>query len=202
MWEDIIKFFIGTIFGSGAITFIIVYLGKRIIDASFSKKITEYEAEFARVTFEHKTKFSKLHEKRALIISELFFKLVKVQKSMTSFVSLLEISGDISKEEKGKIAVRDFNRFIDFFCINEIYFQDEISDLIEKIISEMKNAFYTFTAYPSYKKIDYYLPDPKLEEVEEKKSQNWIKAWEKISKDIPPLKEKLKKELQKIIGVE
>jgi len=198
MWDELIKFFIGTVSISGIITF----LGRKIIDNSFSKSLEKYKADIEKTKYEHQVRFSKLHEERAVVIKKLFAKLVTVEKTMGSFVAIFEpAGGQLTKDEKGKIAAEHFNNFIDHFMLNEIYFQDDITELVYKIISEIKDAWYKFIAYPSYKKIDYYLPDPKLAEVEQKKIKYWIDAWKKIREDLPPLKNELKKELQKLIGV-
>lgn len=210
--------------GSTCITTLLVFLGKKIIDYFFmkslqkyksnlelqfqsyklelNKQIESYKTNLQKATFEHQIKYSKLHEERALVIKELFSKLVKVEKSMGSFVALFEPVGERPKEEKGKDAAKDFNDFLDYVRTNEIYFSDDICELMYKIIDEIRDAWLKFITYPSYKKIDYFLPEPKLAEIEKKKLDFWIEAWKKINQDIPTLKKQLKQELQKMLGVE
>ena len=198
IWDELIKFLIGTVGIAG----LIAYLGRKIIDNYFSRSVERYKTELEKTRFEYQVKFSKLHEERALVIKELFSKLVTVEKSMGSFVAIFEPAGQPPKEEKGKIAAEDFNLFVDYFGLNEIYFQDDITELVYKIINEIKEAWYKFIMYPSYKNTEHFLPDPKLAELEEKKIKNWIEAWKTIREDLPPLRTRLKKELQKLLGVE
>lgn len=187
MSNELLRFFIGTLGVSGVITF----LGKKIIENSFLKSLEKYKTDLEKTKYEHQVRFGKLHEERAVVIKELFKKLVSVEKTMGSFFAFFEPAGEkLTKEEKGKIAADHFNNFIDYFAFNEIYFKDDITELVNKIISEIEDAWYKFITYPSYKKIDYFLPDPKLGEIEQKKIEYWIDAWKKIKESLPPLKKR------------
>jgi len=198
IWSELIKFLFGTAFISG----LIAYLGRKIIDNYFSRGVEKYKTELEKIKFEHEVKFAKLHEERALVIKELFSKLVTAENSFGSFVAIFEPVGQLPKEEKGKIAAEDFNNFVEYYRLNEIYFSDEISELFYKIINEIRDAWYKFVMYPSYKKTEHFLPDPQLAELEKKKIDNWIAAWKTTKEDLPPLKKKLKRELQKLLGIE
>lgn len=195
---NIINFLIA----SGFFTLLLGYLGRRFIDNYFEKGIEKYKADLEKLKIEHQVRFSKLHENRALVIKDLFSKLADVEKSMGSFVAIFEPAGQPSKEDKGKLAAADFNELLDYFRRNEIYFADDISTLTYRIIDEIRDAWFAFTMYPSYKKTEQIYFDAEMAKVEKESLMKWVEAWKKITNDLPPLKNKLKKELQVLLGVE
>jgi len=210
--------------GSTAIVFLLKQVGTRLIDHFFNTRLQRYESELniqfqtiklkfdkdievhkanlQKINYEHSIRYSKLHEERAEVIKNLFQKLVKVEESMGSFFAIFEYAGATPKEEKGKRAAEEFNEFIRYFELNEIYFMEATSKLISEIINKIRDAWYKYTAYPSYKKIDYFVPDPELAKIEKRMLELWIEAWKTLREEIPPLKTRLKQDLQKLIGVE
>lgn len=210
--------------GSGAIAYLFKHIGTRLIDHFFDTRLQKYEAnlniefqstkikydkeietyksDLQRINYEHSIKYSKLYEERAEVIKNIFRKLATVEESMGSFLAIYEPTGAVPKEEKGKQAAKDFNDLIEYFRLNEIFFLLDTSKTMVEIISKIRDAWFKYIAYPSYKKIEYYLPDPELAKVEQKMLDNWMDAWETLREEIPPLKNRLKQDLQKIIGVE
>jgi hypothetical protein len=198
--------------GAGAIVFLLKYFGTKFIDHffdtklqnlkfNFDKEVESFKASLQKILFEHNVIYSKLHEERAEVIKNIFQKLYKVEVSMGSFLAIFEPAGMMPREERGKIAAKEFNEFIEYYGLNEIYFPDDVSGLINKIVSEIRDAWFKFIAYPSYKNIEHFVPDPELAKIEEAKLKLWIDAWNTMRNDIPPLKAQIKQELQKLIGV-
>jgi hypothetical protein len=198
MMRNIANFLIA----SGLITLLAGYLGRKFIDNYFDKGMERYKVDLDKLKIEHQVKFTRLHEDRAMVIRELFSKLADVEKSMGSFVAVLEPSGQPPKEEKGKKAANDFNGLVDLFRRNEVYLSDETADLMNEILDEIRTAWFTFTMYPSYKKTEQVYFDEQLANIERDKIAKWLEAWNKITKDLPPLKNRLKKELQALLGME
>ncbi len=198
MLEEILKFLIE----AGSLTGLLVLLGRKLIDNSFSKNLEKYKAELEKQRYEHQIKYSTLHEARAMVIRDLFTKIVKAEKSMSSLVAIFEPVGQPPKEEKAKIAATDFNNLADYFTENEIYLSERVAGLFNKVSSNIRDAWYEFMKYPSYKQTPNYFLNPEIVKVEQEKIKSWGEAWKKMREDLPPLKNELKKELQKILGVD
>ncbi|MCK4729853.1 MAG: hypothetical protein KAT28_00895 [Candidatus Aenigmarchaeota archaeon] len=131
-------------------------------------------------------RFSKLHENRAKIIAELYAKLVELEKQMKDLVS----GSIINKDEKAEETRKSCNRFIDFYAKNEIYFNKKISGSLYRINATFREIW---NATPTNDLNNAASPQQK---------QQWrVDANKKLYNEIPKLKEELKKEFHKILGV-
>jgi len=134
-----------------------------------------------------KIKFETIYQKRVEILTELSKKIYKTEKSFKSLMSPLQGGEEMTKLEKGKVAAESANDFLDYLNENRIYLNDCLEEKFELINSEMKDAWATHQAA----RWDDRKPDTEM----------WIKAWEKVEKEIPAMNKEVRKEFRKIMSI-
>lgn len=173
-------------------------LGMFTIAAFMIKKIFEKWINKDFEKFKHKLKqeriiSSKLYDKRGEVINKLYELLEDFNQKMSSLTSPAEMAGDLPKIEKLKIAGKSGEDFRNYHSKKKIYFNENLSNLLDKINSQFIEAWIDFTMYPPEKN--------NLSSGNEKeKWEWWIKAWKKVSEEIPPIKKEIEKEFRNLLG--
>lgn len=178
----------------------VAWVAKSIVKHLLTKDIDNYKtrlkAEADRINFEHQVRFSRLHEKRAAVIAELYKKLVEMIRASGSFVSPAQWSGEPSKQEKWKIAFKAIMDFHNYYDQHKIYFTPAVCvklDLMFNKVFDPVNQFSFFVLYPEHV----------VGEVGAEKFETWRKAWTSIDKeDVPEARKALEQDFREILGVE
>lgn len=179
--------------GSGILAFLIKTITKHYLDKDFEK----YKLNLQNLIEEHKVRFSKLHEERALVIKNMYQKLVTAFDSIHSLVRPMQWAGEKNTGEKMKIAVTDTNEFILYYSQNKIYFSKGTCASLENITKELKGTIATFQTKEFLKEDLQYNKNASKEHMD-----HWMKAWDKIDKEIPTALTNLEDEFRLILGVE
>lgn len=82
------------------------------LSAASSEASERLKHELQMVAHEHQVRFSKLHERRAEVIANLYSLLVEAQWAGQSFVAVIELGNQPPKQEKYVTAM---NKFAEFF---------------------------------------------------------------------------------------
>jgi hypothetical protein len=138
-------------------------------------------------------KIQKIYDKRINFIENLYELLEDFNQKMSSLTSPAEWAGDLPKEEKLKIAGEAGEKFRNYYTKKKIYFNENLTELLDKINKEFLSAWIDFTMYPPEKDI---LDGQDAKE----KWEWWIKSWKKVTEEIPPLKKGIEKEFRNILG--
>ncbi|HHZ5402540.1 TPA: hypothetical protein ACWJ98_000337 [Bacillus cereus] len=195
--------------GTVTVTGIVGYLFKTVFSHVLSKQLEEhktllneqteqYKAELQRMNNKHNITFSKLHVDRAETIRHLYTKLVKLQDSsmeLLGYDGILDRSiGKSMNPSEMQNAVaktyQDASELKEYFYDNQIYFSEDICELLEKILGKMYPILLTLSGY----------------------EHQWVQAtdgWEEnvkvipeiILSEIPKLQRNLEKEFRKLLGV-
>ncbi len=145
---------------------------------------------------EHQVRFSRLHNKRAEVIAELYGLLVQAYWDTSSFVSLVEWSGEPDKKQKYVTAMNAIADFFRFFDKNRIYLPESICEKLESFVQAMRHKAIGFGVYVRYDDADM------SPESLEKKHNAWTEAWEYFEKEVPSARTALERELRNILGGE
>lgn len=107
----------------------------KILAASVAEHNTKLDAlrsDLARTAFRFETRFSRLHEKRAEVIADLFTKIVAVYHAANS-----HLRGVVYGEQQQKEFSKCLGEASDVFQKNEIYFDPSLCDSIEDFINTL-----------------------------------------------------------------
>jgi hypothetical protein len=184
---------------NGIVLTIFAFLLKSIINHFLSKDIENYKikikADFERMAFEHQVRFSQLHEKRGVIIEELYEKLCEAIRAAGDFASPLESTGDKSKSDKSQVAWKALMDFYRYFDKKKIFLNEDTCDKINKLYLEIRNPIYDYA---------FFVNNPGENDfVYKGKFEAWVKAWDSIDKnEVPAARKALEVDFRKLLGAE
>lgn len=119
--------------------------------AAASSSTTEHlKHELQRAALEHQIRFSKLHERRAEVIAQLYGLLVEAHWASQSFISLAEFSGEPSKQEKYAEAMNRAADFYRFFDKNRIWLPEGLCRQLEQFLRNMRSKVVEFGVYVTH----------------------------------------------------
>jgi hypothetical protein len=165
---------------------------RKLIDNFFSHKLEKFKAQLEKEHTRYQITYDKLHTERAVVIKETYQKLVDVYKAFHSYMNPMQLTGELTTEEKQKIAAEKANDFIIYFDRNRIFFEDAQSEKIDKLRDSLWDCWTSFGLSKD------------LREDRQRKDgiAMWQKVWDKLNTEIPQIKKEVEKEFQKIIGLE
>lgn len=167
---------------------------KAQLKAQADVELEKLKAQLSIQAAEHQVRFSKLHDKRAEVIAELYARLVQAYWDASSFSSLAEWVGEPDKKEKYAIAMNSMAAFYQFFDKARIYLPERVCSLLENAVHEMREKVTGFGVYVHYKDAD--LPQEALLV----KNDAWKAAWEFFRTQVPAARAALESELRSILG--
>lgn len=195
--------------GNAALIAVLGWLAKSLVERHLAKDTEKFKSQLAAetnstierlkhelqlVTVEHQIRFSKLHEKRAEVIAELYSRLVEAYWASQNFVAIVEWSGEPSKEEKYVTAMNKTAEYFQFFDKHRIYLPEAVCELLETFVRNMRKKAIGFGVYVKYE--DQHLPDHAMK----RKHEAWSNAWEYFETEVPKARAALENELRTILG--
>lgn len=173
------SFWAAVISGAAAIAAAIIAIVGLVIQAKLNNKLKEQEI-----------RFSKLHERRAEVIEEVYTKIVKLEIALENYIHGITDNPQTAKE-KAKKALRKFKNFYDK---KKIFFKKEIIELLEETFKEaglaINNKDSSSQIYPT-----------SSDQAKDEIIQNLSSARYSVFKTIPGLKQELDKEFRELLGV-
>lgn len=195
--------------GNAALLAVLAFVGKTLLEKLIVRDTKRFESDLrARSesaiehlkntlqlkTIEHQVMFSRLHEKRADVIAELYGKLVESLWEAESFFSVMEWAGEPNKQEKHIIAMEKLVEFFRFFDKNRIYLPEEICNLLEKLVLDVRSHVIRFGVYVRFNE------DNLNAHTSEQKDKAWNDGWNAIKNQVPPARKVLEDEFRTLLG--
>jgi hypothetical protein len=162
--------------------------------ASSSATTERLKHELQLAAQERNVLFTKLHEKRAAVIADLYGLLVEAHWASQDFASPMEWAGEPTKQEKYVAAMNKSVEFYRYFDKNRIYLPRELCEKLESFLREMRSKVIGFGVYVRLDESN--LPDESIR----KKMDAWTAASDYFDKEAPKTRAALEAELRKIIG--
>ncbi len=185
-----------------AITFIVRNLAAQWMSrdienykAQHVHELEDYKKKLGSLQFEHQTRYSLMHERRAEVISELYKLIVAARASIGDMTSLLQESTlDDEKEkqrkfEQRKRAENDFNEVRKFFDSHRLYLSRQASERADTALTLMTDAI-----------ISYEIGNEPGSSRENRTALR--EAYDTMRKSLPPVLDELESEFKNILGVE
>ncbi|WP_211475055.1 hypothetical protein [Collimonas humicola] len=145
-------------------------------------------------TIEHQVRFSRLHEKRASVITDLYGHLVETLWEAESFLSPMQWVGEPSKKEKHGTTLNQLAIFYRYFDKHRIYLPETLCTSLESLLLKVRSHVIHFGVYVQLDEAG--LPD----HARQQKDEAWNKGWEAINTEIPPARKRLEDEFRSLLG--
>jgi hypothetical protein len=157
------------------------------------REMTRLKSALELVAFEHQTRFSRLHEKRAEIIGNLYGKTVDLHKAVSDFVRLF-LSVDVpTKEKKLKLLWDTVDDFWEYFEKHVIYFDRGSCENIIRLKEKLSSACSILASFVQEREVIKVSYDDI--------SVEWNKAMSIMEQEIPVVKSALEGSFKELLGV-
>jgi hypothetical protein len=168
----------------GSVIAAMTWILREMFSRSLSRDLEVFRAELGRRASE----LSLIHEKRAEVIGDIYGKLARARKLMSTLPSVMEVD-DSELSSKRKRAEDAYNDADDYFNEHRLYLGEELGQKVDNILSTMDSAYQDYHNAHATKNF--------------KASSNsyWTHAYEQINKELPPIFVELEKEFQTVLKV-
>lgn len=170
------------------------------IGAFMANLQTESQREMAHLkstlelaAFEYQIRFSRLHEKRAEIIENLYGNVVDLHKAVSDFVRQFLGADDPTKEKKLQLLWNTVDDFLEYFEKHAIYFDTESCENIIRLKERLSSACSMLASFVQERDaIELSYNDISAE---------WNKAMSIMEQEIPVIKSVLEESFRGLLGV-
>jgi hypothetical protein len=203
MWESLLV----ALGGQAALLVVLGWLARSFGSQLLAKDLEKFKNDLAAASTQaterlkhelqmaakgHEVRFSKLHERRAKVVAEIYGLLVEVEWAAQSLVAVVEVVGEKSKREKYVIAFNKAGDFFQCFEKNRIYLPKELCDELERFVREMR---FEVIKVGTFLRIEH--PN---EHMVQEQAKVWARAGEYMQKEAPAAKAALEMEFRRLLG--
>ena len=182
-WESLLL----ALGGNAALLAVLAWLARSLLTQVFAKDLETFKSDLAAastasttrlthelhlVAQEHQILVTKLHERRAQIVAEVYGLLVEAQWACQDFASPMEFVGEPTKKEKYSTAMNAAAEFYRHFDKNRIYLPQDLCAQLDEFLTNMRSKVIGFGIFA---RID---DDKLVGALYEKKTEAWTKASE------------------------
>ena len=171
-----------TALASSAFTALFAFVLKTPIQRWLEKSLERFKVDLQLAAFEHQTRFTKLHEKRADVIAELYKRLVRADRSFKQAAAAPFKPAEPSQATK---ASEDGSAFSQYFEEHRIFLAGDLCEQIDDLNKGFWEASWAMRPVP-----EGVPPDPR----------SWIDAWERVTTEIPQIISGIEDEFRKTLG--
>ncbi|MGE4447539.1 hypothetical protein EV678_2115 [Azospira oryzae] len=195
--------------GNAALIAVLGLIGKSLLEKLIARDTKRFETDLKAKSdaaieqlrsdlqirsIEHQVRFSRLHEKRATVIAELYGVLVEMLWEAESFLSPMEWAGEPDKKQKHHTAMNKLVDFFRYFDKHRIYFPEEICASLEELAMKVRSHVIAFGVYVGFD--DQSLNDY----TRQQKEKAWNEGWDAIKGEIPKARKLLEDEFRHLLG--
>ena len=161
----------------------------------FTKELEQFKRELDGVLSERQTRFSLMHQKSAEVIAELYGRTPAAEdsiKRMTAPMRMESLDQEVEKkrrDDQQTEAAKAYESLQDYFDRHRIFLSEQAERRCEELLTHMRQAFFDF----QYSRGVYTQG--------QRDNKKWIEAWERVTKEVPPLRAELAKDFRRILGV-
>lgn len=189
--------------GYAAAAAVVVFLGRKVIEHWFGRDLERYRTELQteasiqlerlratleRAAVEHQVRFSRVHERQAEVISEIFANLERAHMAFRLWTSPIQGDGS-DMSALAESALECYQDFAEYFYAHGIWLDEDTCELIHRIVGDLAATYHTFA-----------------NDVDERgfprASDAWLGSWKKVSEDIAKARGRLDRRFRQILGVD
>lgn len=166
----------------------IAWLIRKLFESGLQRDLERFKSELESKRFEHQTRFSLIHQKRAEVLSNLYSRLARAKSLLGDLVAIFQPGGQLLPEKKKKTA-DSLNDASSYFFEHRIFLNKTTAIQVEEVLSAMREAFVAFDT-------------SQLENVEYRPDSTglWMESYNNVRDKISPLLSELEMEFRKTLG--
>lgn len=195
--------------GNAALLAVLGVVGKSLLEKMIARDTMRFETDLRSKadsaieqlrgdlqlrSIEHQVRFSRLHEKRATVIADVYGHLVETLWEAESFLSPIEWAGEPDKQEKHRVAMNKLVEFFRYFDRHRIYLPEEICVALEALAMKVRSHVISFGVYVKFG------DETMSEHTHERKEKAWTEGWDAIKVQIPEARKLLEEEFRSLLG--
>lgn len=195
--------------GNAALLAVLGLLGKSLLEKLIARDTKRFESELkaksdsaieqlrsdlAIRSIEHQVRFSRLHEKRATVIAELYGHLVEMLWEAESFLSPMEWAGEPNKQEKHHTAMSKLVDFFRYFDKHRIYLPEGMCASLEALALKVRSHVIAFGVYVRFRDESLTL------HTRDQKEKAWNQGWDAIKNEVPQARKLLEYGFRALLG--
>ena len=189
LWQSLLVAF----GGNAALLLVLGFLGRSLMSAVMAKDLEKFKAGLQQAGIEHQIRFSKLHEKRATVLAELYKLLVEANWHVSEFTSPMQF-GDPDRKQQYADAINGVAAYFRFFDQHRIWLPPELCIPLEDFATQLRAPAIRLGVY-------LRIPHPTEKTLQEEQAV-WDKAWQAVSSDIPKLRSAIEAEFRTLLGAD
>ncbi|WP_456325669.1 hypothetical protein [Desulfonauticus submarinus] len=148
------------------------------IKHEYDKELENFKNKLQIEAYKRNIEYSRIHEKRLEIISELAGKMYSLHQALTQYVSVFEWEDGPTKKERRKMVVETLGDFLKFYRPKKLFLPENTVEKIDSFIKRLND-----TAFKFMRNVEYL---HELEEDEIKKSIDiWVESDKFAVEEIP-----------------
>lgn len=178
------------------------------LQARNTKELEALRMDLRLSSFEHETRFAKLHERRAEILVDIYRQLLRVQDALTSITLSVGPSRGTLSNVDFDAAVEEIDTFATLVREGRIYFSERLCGVFEVLNLEWLNTFraavYLNRGTADVADAYEFSTAENSEEtlLVRHEYEDWVDLLHKATKTIPNIRKDIEKEFRTILGVE
>jgi hypothetical protein len=183
-WQQLIGLIVAPVVVVGAIAWLL----RGIVSQGFARDLHRYKSELEQQNFEHRERFSLIHQRRAEVIATLYGKIARTKSVVADLVGIFQQGGQSLMEKKRKVA-EIYNDMSAYFFESRIFLPHETAEKAEKLVMTIKNVLIEFDTAQMGN--DVYKPD---------QTGLWVQAFQRLRDEVPPIQSELEREFKELLG--
>ena len=112
---------------------VLAFVAKRAVEKWLARNLEKYKVELQSAAFEHQTRFTKLHEQRAAVITELYQRMDRIRQLWEASVRPLRLNVDPEPEQQQNEASRRSLELQEFYFQNKLFLEEELCTAMEDL---------------------------------------------------------------------
>lgn len=179
--------------GQAVLLAAIGFLIKSLTAQALARDIEKFKADLQIEAHRRTTVFSRLHEKRAETIAEIYKLLVEAELAVRSMVAPMQTIAEADADTKMAASAAAIEKFRDKFEASRIWFKPATCEKTDAVLTELRSIhnFFNIVVRGRARGKDSD-GDPK----------HWGPTWERVEKQIPTLKAALEQDFRELLGVD
>ena len=183
-WQQLVGLIVAPVVVVGAIAWIL----RGIISQGFARDLQRYKSDLEKKNFEHRERFSLIHQRRAEVIAAIYGKIARTKAVTADLVGIFQQGGQSLIEKKQK-AADVYNDMSSYFFENRLFLPRETAEKTEELVMTIRDVL-----------IEFDTAQMGNEEYKVDLSGHWQQAYKRLREEVPPILEELENEFKNLLG--